>query len=335
MDNLNEEKLNLIAKHLRGETSGFEENLLKEWMNESDLNKEFYAETAFLWNAGKAPVGQIPDVDLAWQKVKMRTLVSDAVSPSLDNVRSFTSYSIYWKVAASLLVFVALGYLTRSLWMKTETVRLASGNHKMEFYLPDSSKVSLNKNSTVFYSEEYNGSKREVTMEGEAFFEVRKNKQKPFIVNGKFSKTEVLGTSFNVRSYKSGTSDAIEVVTGKVSFTSLKKQNSKVFLLPGDKAVLNENGEMKTSKVDITNTLSWKNEKLVFENTSLQEVAIAMEDYFNVPVIIQNQELTSCRFTGTFTKPSIEEMMQVLSVSINLSYSKKDQTYLLTGKGCN
>jgi transmembrane sensor len=337
MDTINQEHLNLITKHLRGETSAFEENLLKEWILESDQNKEYYAETVFLWNAGKAPVEQIPDVELAWSKVRKRTISNDSANSNPENnVRRLSDYSTYWKVAASILVFIALGYLTRSLWKEKEVIRLASGDQKREFYLPDSSKVSLNSNSSIAYTEDYNESNREITMEGEAFFEVKKDKQKPFIVNGKLSRTEVLGTSFNVRSYGNATSDEIEVVTGRVSFASLAQgKKTQVVLLPGDKAVLDEKGEMETSKISIANTTSWKNEKLLFENNSLQEVVVAMEDYFKVSIEIQNSELNSCRFTGTFTKPSIEEMMQVLSVSINLSYSKKDQTYLLSGKGCN
>jgi transmembrane sensor len=339
MENINEDYLNLIVKHLRAETSAFEENLLKEWLNESEQNRTTYQETEFLWKAGKTGLHHTPDVENAWRKVKAKTQLGNATSESYSaggKVRPMYDAWTYLKVAASLLLFIGVGYMARTLWMGTDKlVQLSSGDQKKEVFLPDSSRVWLNKNTTLTYSENYNEKDRNVTLEGEAFFEVKKDKEKPFIVSGKVSRTQVLGTSFNVRSLKNEASDEIKVIEGKVSFAYMKEQKQEeVLLLAGDKAVTQENGKIEKTKIQDENFLSWQSDKLAFDNTPLQEVVTDLENYFNVPVIIQNPDLHTCKFTGTFTKPQIEEIMKVLSVSINLSYSKKDKAYLLTGKGC-
>jgi transmembrane sensor len=327
MENINEEHFNLIAKHLRGDTSGDEEIILKEWLNEDSQHKVAYEELKFLWNAERMPDDHVPDVAKAWEKVKVKAQISGKVRPLYD-------VKIYMKVAAVLVMMVGIGYMMKTIWLDKETItQLSSGDEKKEFYLPDSSKVWLNKNTKLFYSDKYNKSERVVELEGEAFFEVKKDKEKPFIVNGRLSRTQVLGTSFNVRSLKGEASDKIEVVTGKVSFSS-RIHEAKVFLLAGDGAALKEGGEIEKVKTDNSNSLAWKSEKLIFDNTSLQTVAFEMQNYFNVPVIIQDSELYNCRFTGTFNKPTIEEVMKVLSASINLSYNRKDNVYVLTGKGC-
>lgn len=339
MENINEDYLNLIVKHLRAETSAFEENLLKEWLSESEQHQATYKETEFLWKAGKTALHNTPDVETAWAKVKARTQLKEVTSGSSSaegKVRPMYDAWTYLKVAASLLLFIGAGYMARTLWMGNDKlVQLSSGDQKKEVFLPDSSRVWLNKNTTLTYSENYNEQDRNVTLDGEAFFEVKKDKEKPFIVNGKLSRTQVLGTSFNVRSLNGEASDEVKVVEGKVSFSSRKEENKEqVFLLAGDKAALKESGKIEKAKIQDENFLAWQNDKLAFDNTPLKDVVEDLEEYFNVPVIIQNPDLHTCKFTGTFTKPQIEEIMKVLSVSINLSYSKKDKAYLLTGKGC-
>lgn len=337
MENINEEHLNLIVKHLRGETSAFEENLLNEWLEENHQNKKTFRETVFLWNAGKTPESHQPDVEAAWQKVKARTDISPVIATPEAKVRPLYDVWTYAKVAASILFFVAVGYIAQTVLTGEEALTvLSSGDRKMEIYLPDSSKVWMNKNTRLTYSESYNENDRTVHLEGEAFFEVRKNREKPFVVNGRLSRTEVLGTSFNVRALPGETSEKVEVMTGKVSFsTGGKDQERKVILAAGDKAALNENGKIEKSRIGDANFLAWKNEQLIFDNTSLADVAAAMEDYFKVPVQIGDTGLNSCRFTGTFTKPDVDEMLKVLALSVNLSYEKKDNAYLLTGKGCD
>jgi ferric-dicitrate binding protein FerR (iron transport regulator) len=132
-----------------------------------------------------------------------------------------------------------------------------------------------------------------------------------------------------------GEEEEVEVSTGKVSFAAAQGKDSKVILLPGDKAVLKADGTIDRSKAEDPNSLSWKNAQLRFNNLPLSEVTRTMQDYFNVPVVIENTEIKNCLFTGEFEKPDIDMMLKVLSVSLNLSYKKEGEAYVLTGSGCN
>jgi ferric-dicitrate binding protein FerR (iron transport regulator) len=337
MENLNQEQLDLLVRHFKGATSGFEEKLLDEWIRESEANKEAYEEFRAIWNLPKATLDHVPDMELAWKKVQEKANIgSDA--PEVK-VRSLFEVKTYLRIAAILVIVLGLGIVVRMMFFGEEKrIVLSSDNERKEFYLPDSSKIWLNKNTRLSYTEDYNEKVREVKLEGEAFFEVRKDKTKPFIVLGKISRTEVLGTSFNIRSIAGISADEIEVMTGKVSFSSTdtKKQTNEI-LLPGDRAVVSEKGVIEKTKIEDPNSLAWKTNRMTFENTSLEEVVAALENYFNVEVEIQNPELKHCKFSGNFSKSDLEleQMMKVLSVSINFSYSKNNNKYVLTGKGCN
>jgi len=331
MENSEKDYFILIAKKLKGEILPFEEALLEEWISESDHNKNIYDETSALWKKADSTIPVIPDVERAWEKVKSRTVNLDL---NIAKPRNVIEWSLAWKVAAALVLVIGLSYFVKVyLFTESEWTVVAAQENKLQYVLPDSSKIWINRNSKISFSGDYGSKDRMIRLEGEAFFEVQKNKNKPFIVIGKTSKTVVLGTSFNINT-TNPTGDEIEVRTGKVSFSSISG-HTELVLLANDQAKSLTNGEMVKSKIENPNYLSWQTGEMTFDNSSLKEVINVLESYYGITIQVKDPSLLECKFTGRFHKSSMDEIIQVLTISINLSFTKEGSTYLLSGKGCS
>jgi hypothetical protein len=207
-----------------------------------------------------------------------------------------------------------------------------TGDEKKKIYLPDGSTVILNRQSKIKYSSNFK-TERILQLWGEAFFEVKPNAKLPFVVEGNFSKTRVVGTSFIIRTYQKDAFDEINVISGKVSFGQKMEKGKEMLILAGNKGTLKGN-QTEQSVIKDINYNSWLTGKIVFKNTKLKEVFTVLEKYFNVSVKAKNPKILNCEFTGEFENSDINEILEVLSVSFSLSFNQESKNYLLSGKGC-
>jgi ferric-dicitrate binding protein FerR (iron transport regulator) len=215
-----------------------------------------------------------------------------------------------------------------------ETIFKESGETMTQVMLPDGSTVWLNKNSRLAYHDDFNKENRTVILAGEAFFEVIADRQKPFVVQTPQARVKVLGTSFNVNTY-AGESKTTEVfvVTGIVNFSNNKGANEGIDLKAGELAAASNNTVMLLTSDD-SNILAWKEKRLIFQKSPLNSVAKNLEAYFKIDIEIMNEDIGRCRFTGSFDQPTLEEIIEALSVSLDLTIVKKDDTYVVDGNGC-
>lgn len=181
--------------------------------------------------------------------------------------------------------------------------------------LSDGTKIWLNSGTTLRYPERFAENSRSVSIEGEAFFEVAKMAHKPFTVNTTEMNIEVLGTSFNLSSYKEDATTKVTLVEGKVS---VRDNTGKTIaqLIPGQMAVKNK----QTNTLDISNVQTafysaWIEGKIYFDDEPLDQIAVKLERWFNVEITFANQQLKSHRFTGTIlrNKP-VDQIMQALEL---------------------
>lgn len=226
--------------------------------------------------------------------------------------------------------------LVASTSKKEETVwiKVPIADKKAVVYLPDSSKIFVNRNAQVAYREDFLANREVELLEGEAYFDVKKRNGQGFVVKSNLAKTEVLGTSFMIRSHKEEGKDEIYVISGKVAVSSLRSPNKKIILLPNEKGWVDKNDFVSYEKITEENFDAWKEDRIVFQNTDLGEVVKTLQEYYGVSMHITNAELLSCRFTGRFEKSSLHEVLQVLSSTFNLSFNDKEGVYTLSGKGC-
>ncbi|MDG3581186.1 MULTISPECIES: FecR family protein [Galbibacter] len=192
---------------------------------------------------------------------------------------------------------------------------------KRNITLPDGSSVFLNAGSKLVYPREFKKEQREVRLEGEAFFEVVHRPEHPFVVLAGNVRTEVLGTSFNIRSYKGDAQERISVATGKVMVSSNElKKDRQVVLLPNEQAIY-QSGHMDKKKVNISRALAWKNGILVFEQTPLDQAAIMLERWYGVRIVIKNKALNKCTVTGEFyKKASLKQILENFRYVLDVDY---------------
>ncbi|MFG6685475.1 FecR family protein [Mariniflexile sp. HNIBRBA6329] len=185
--------------------------------------------------------------------------------------------------------------------------------------LSDGTVVYLNSGSSLKYPVKFlNGMKREVFLEGEAYFEVSKDKLHPFIVNASEMNVKVLGTKFNVSSYKNDTEISAVLVEGSVSLSNDLKPKNEAILTPGSKGVLtksNLESDISLEKVDTSLYTGWIKGDLLFRKSSFNDMAKKLERSYNVKITNHNQLLNTLKFNASFNVniENIEDVMTALS----------------------
>ena len=322
----------ILIKHFNGTATTEEERAVTEWLSNPD-NENEYHEYKEVWKiTGKV---ELFDSNKGWNKFKANLHENSGIH-SNNQFRLIP----FIKIAATLAVIIATGtllyYLLHSgAFRETHQYKYVATNEAIEeeIVLPDGSKVWLNQKSILNITKEFGENQRRVKLEGEAFFEVAKDANTPFIIETSRSSTTILGTSFNMRSYEDETEEIISMITGKVEFLS-KTSNESIKVEAGKEATLTEKGKITLSAYENKNFLAWKTKRLSFIDEDLTVVITDVERYFNVSIRIENHELKNCKFTGTFVDPTLNNVLETLSAALELEFKRQEEIIHINGKGC-
>lgn len=176
---------------------------------------------------------------------------------------------------------------------------------------------------------------RAVKLQGEAFFTVEHNPEKPFIINTGQLKIEVIGTSFNVNAKSEKGDVEVIVETGIVKIYTKKDKSDSVMLYAGDKALFNHTEKDIQKKLNENiNYLAWKTKKLIFECDELQNIVNTLNETYNASIVIKNPSIKECVLTNTFENQSLESILKVLEATLDLQVKKKGEVYEISGGGC-
>ncbi|MES2780870.1 MAG: FecR domain-containing protein [Bacteroidota bacterium] len=314
------ETIQLITRVLANEASMEEQQQLELWRRQDARNELQYTEMLHIWNnAAPADV----DTAMAWEKF----------SNKLEQEPKRFKLNSLLRIAAAVILVSGLGlYLGSKMGGASyETIQTAS-NQVKEITLPDGSIAWLNQGSSLTYEKSFKGEMRSVTLDGEAFFEVVKNPEKPFVITSDQSVTRVLGTSFNLNTRK-GSEALLTVVTGKVSFMA-SSTKEEVIVMADESAIIDQLGHAIKDVKEDKNALSWKTNTLSFNDASLEEVFKSLDHYFNIHISVENKHIYTCHFTGEFVKPTFKQVMDVIGKTLQLTYEQKGKEVLVKGKGC-
>jgi transmembrane sensor len=225
---------------------------------------------------------------------------------------------------------------------------VTKNGNRTKIVLPDGSQVWLNAGSNLDYNNStFNKELREVSLNGEAYFDVTKNPDKPFIIHTKKMDIKVLGTVFNVRSYGNEKISEAALIRGSIEVTLKDRKDQKIVLKPNEKiSITNEEPKAETkqnkiiaSKIDPvripqivvkelkTNTtyniigeIAWTQNKLYFEDENLEDIALRMERWFGKKVTVANESLKNIRYTGNFENETMEEVLSYLKLSRTFNF---------------
>lgn len=271
----------------------------------------------------------------SWKKIQSQMQV-----PQRKNVKGnkpiFGSW--IWK-AAILLILCGAGYgLFTRLPEKAADVVIAAGSFSNDlgkissFLLPDGSKVWLSTRSTVEYAEDFPRN-RKVKLSGEAFFEVFHNPDSPFeVVTGQIT-TEVLGTSFNLKSYDQASVE-LSVYSGRVRFGDQQADADSAVLLKGERISWTaERGLSEIEQFDLSQLPDWRLGKISFDHADLKAIKTTLERWYKVEISLEGQG-KNCHYSGEFTQSSLEHILQTLSYSLNLTYKINDAHVTIHANPC-
>jgi ferric-dicitrate binding protein FerR (iron transport regulator) len=206
--------------------------------------------------------------------------------------------------AIALLVATNLALVLREPELCTDkAIILTSQQGKFVRYtLPDSTVVTLNHNSSLEFPMAFNGNERRVKLNGEGYFDVARDEEKPFIVEtGKEIQIKVLGTEFNLQSFSSDDIVQVALISGSVEISRDGVADFSYIMHPSERFTCNvSNWEMKVETLKGITGVEWMSNKLVFMDTTLKEVARQISNHFGVQVIIEEEGLNSIRFSGSF-----------------------------------
>lgn len=263
------------------------------------------------------------DTDKAWEKV------DGQLSPKRKNILHI---SWIYRVAA---IFVLLVATTVTIWQfstnQQKFQEFATSEYDYsdpEIQLPDGSKVMLNHGSKLTYPENFSGDTREVTLSGEAFFDVARNPEKPFIIKTNGASVKVLGTTFNVYAYNESSTIEVIVKTGKVELHEqdlLKKTDAeKVLLLPGEKGTFNKlNRSIAKETTFNPNNLSWYTHEIEFKYTRLSDVIQTLQRAYNLKITVDNGVDMNLPLSATFNQQQPDYIMEVVVMTLNLNLKKE------------
>lgn len=227
------------------------------------------------------------------------------------------SNPVFRYVAAAVIVFAILsaGFLSDRIFAPNYIVQRTGKGEKRSVTLQDGSVVILNSASFLRYPDEFRYV-RNVELQGEAFFKVSRNPQKPFIVTSGDLRTKVLGTSFNINSYSKERA-SVSVNTGRVEVQYKDQERSKVVLKPNQQVIYDDK-KFTIQNSDSHDFSAWTNNTIVLKNKNLQEVARILENWYAVNISIEGEELKQLRVTGKYRDESLENVFKSIQILKNV-----------------
>jgi ferric-dicitrate binding protein FerR (iron transport regulator) len=318
----------IILRFLEGIAVEEEIVILRKWLRENEAHRKYFDEINNTYQASVA-LNRFnhPMVDEGWAKIE--SVIKN--KPVRQLIRRGTTHLIL-KIAASICVFAVVGVLL----FKSQRFDINNGGtivrnshqNNTRIVLPDGSTVWLNASSTIEYTPDFGDASRTVLLKGEAFFDVKKD-SKPFIVKTEDMQIRVKGTRFNVEAYKKEGTIKTTLEEGKVEL-HVERSNEFFTMDPGDQIILNTNSNHVTvQKVNPTNFSAWKEEKLIFDNTPLLEIAAKLENRYKVKITIKSTKAKRELLSMTIEQEDIEDVLEMIRLSSKLRIKKERNEIIL------
>ncbi|WP_025663849.1 FecR family protein [Aquimarina megaterium] len=294
---------------------------VEEWMNSDDFNENLFNKIQNIYNATGEKIPKHSDLETNVAKQKFFNSIE-------NKERKNSSWKKIIKYAAMAAILVSTAVYTYQIIIANDIISIetAYSDHE-QIHLPDGSVVWLNSSSKLSYNPK---SPRTLFLDGEAFFEVAKDKEHPFTVETPdHIIVKALGTSFNVKSYAKNTFTETVLLTGKVEMSSKEYLKNSIIMLPNDKVKIFKNdGRVLASKSsNAISSIAWREGKIQFNNKPFLEIANDLKIQHNVNIRFENEQISHSKFTGSFDQDlPINDILEVLKASKNFKYEYNTKT---------
>lgn len=328
---MNKVNYNTIIRFFKNECSEEERLLIIKWVNESQEHAEQFFRWEELYHLGN---NSEKENDLAIRKAEKK--LYERIEIEKSHQWFFSTINRWVKYAAVITSILAISGLTlwyfvadsQEKWITAST----TNGETLEITLPDNSKVWLNENSILKYPEHFTKEKRELHLTGEAYFEVTKNKHKPFTVQSSAMNVQVLGTKFNFKTTPSnGRIVETSLIEGEIKVSGNNNEGA-ITLSPGQKVELNTvTKQMKVSETNAALDAIWHNNLIPFKNADIFDIAEVLEKVYGVKIILSPDISPSTTYSGVLKrKDSIEDVLRILQNTIHLQYKIHQETIFIS-----
>ncbi|WP_303208241.1 FecR family protein [Bacteroides oleiciplenus] len=321
----------LMARFLMGECSEEELHKVNAWLNESDGNARELFKIEQIYHLGKNEnFADEKEIERAEKQLFKRLKLEET---KRHKVRRMNTWMRYAAMFIGIFLISGLSYhIYQSQSGTSSLVAVTARDEVKELMLPDGTKVWLNKHTTLKYPSEFSERGRNVYIEGEAYFEVKRNVEKPFIVRSEAMQVRVLGTVFNLKSDKASRSAVATLIKGEIEVKG-NHEEGMIVLSPGQKAELNGMTRRLVVKQVDTGIENWHNNQFVFEKADIFTIARTLENSYGVKIILAPEMDVTKTYTGALKKKStVEEVLNSVKNVIPIEYKIVGNSVFLSSK---
>lgn len=356
-------ELQILIKYIEETATHDEKQKVEDWLSAEVENSKYLKKVKKIWSS----VDELKDlasidINKDWSLIEKRM----AEKPKKYGVSSKVKSRIVYlgRIAAVFLlgaIISGLFFYFRNEIPNNTSISQARfefnvpEGQKSDLVLPDGTRVQVNAGSKLSFPNDFSETNREIWMEGEAFFEVKKDPSNPFFVHTSGINIKVMGTTFNVRAYADEQLIETTLVEGKVLLnkeSAGQTSGNSIELEPNHKAIYLKNKDAKISaslgrefqqhlkvgeilisdRINTNATISWIQGKFIFENEFFDVIISRLEKYYGVNIRIENEALKDIKYTGTLKKVSIEQALKALQLTTSFNYKIDNSEILLTSK---
>ena len=345
----------LVLKYITGEITEDEIPAFNQWLTSAPENQKLYEELRNTWIlVEQSKTDSKLDVEAEWLDFteKIRESSQSAVGSwqsegetegeyfvgrqKHGNDRTISGFKLALRIAAIFLMIAIPSFLLFRYFSKSEKKAVIAQDQIVVTDLPDGTTVSLNRGTTIEFSENFKGSRREVKLVGEACFSVKHDEKSRFVIVSGNVRIEDIGTSFYVNTNKSAGQMEVVLTEGQASIYFQDSPTGQVVINPGERVDINPSGNSIQKSINLDeNFMAWKTKKFVFSNNTLPEVVALLNKVYQSDIRIPGNNLNNCRLSATFDNQSLESVLNVISSTLDVSIISKGLYIEISGNTCD
>jgi transmembrane sensor len=314
----------LLPKVFAGEASPEETRFVEEWRADDPQNQAEYEAIGKLWNiSGEAAEPGEIDIDAEWRRMEVAMVPVHSGKSVMMRIM---------QIAASLVIVTVLGFM--AIKFSGNKSEKAPASAQTSVILPDGTSVSLNAGSVITYKKDFGSTHRNVHLKGEAWFEVMKNADLPFVISAGEANIRVTGTKFNIKAYQRLNDVRVTVTEGTVKFYNNVEPDKEITLHAGETGVMNKSNRLITSILtDNLNDIAWKTGIMDFHDTPLSDVTEVLINTYHRKIDL-DPAIGNCPVTVRFENRELNAVLNVLRSTLDLKITTKGKHINISGKGC-
>jgi ferric-dicitrate binding protein FerR (iron transport regulator) len=332
------------VRYLAGEMGSDERHRFEQEMAGDEEKQRIFREFASIWSGVDHLAARSRyDLDREWAQFSGKIDLETGDGPSSHKrdvdgtiIRKLPRRAFAWRVAAVIVAGLAglAGWLVLRDNISYDELAVQQGMEMIE--LADGSVVTLNTGSILMYGVDEQAGERRVVLRGEAYFEIAKDADRPFIIDAGAAVVQVLGTSFNVRAYEDNAVVEVTVSTGLVSMAAKSRMDQLILLNPGNAGIYDKTAKKLEliSHAD-PNATAWKTRDILFDETPLGEVVKVISHVYQTELRLADASLADCPITVSFHDQELGAVLSVITSTLDLQMERQEGVIVLSGEGCN